>query len=78
MLCSSPISQLSSAEAGEQEAPWNFPMLHSSPQHLGLRGRSRWVHSLEQEVCREESHGLSDQGLNCLWLQLPNFMSAPL
>lgn len=62
MLCSSLLPQLSSAEAGEQEAPWNSPMLHSSPKPLGLHGRSRWVHSLEQEVCREASHGLSEQG----------------
>lgn len=62
MLCSSLLPQLSSAESGEQEAPWNSPTSHSSPKPLGLHGRSRWFHSLEQEVCREASHGLSEQG----------------
>lgn len=62
MLCSSLLPQLCSAEAGEQEAPWNPPVLHSSPKLLGLHGKSRWVHSLEQEVCGEASYGLCEQG----------------
>lgn len=61
MLCCSLLPQLSSADAGDQKAPWNSPMLHSSPEPLGLHGKSRWVHSLEQEVCREVSPGLSEQ-----------------
>lgn len=80
MLCSNLLPQLPSAEAGEREAPWSPPMLCSSLKPLGLRDKSRWVHSLESE--RSAGKHLTGSvskdagGLDCIWLRLPHFMSA--
>lgn len=82
MLCSSLLSQLPFAKAGEQEAPWSPSMLCSSLKWLGLRDKSRWVHSLQSK--RSAGTHLTGSvskdtgGLDCIWLWLPNSMSASL
>lgn len=79
MLCSRLLSQLSSAEAWEQEAPWN-PQSSTAPQSIcqpmaEADGFIRWSkRSAGENLTGSVSKGTG--GLNCLWLQLPNFMSA--
>lgn len=62
-LCCAVASSHSSLlqRLGTRKPLGTLTMLHSSPKPLGLLRKSRWVHSLKQEVCREVSHGLSEQ-----------------
>lgn len=80
MLCSSLLPQLPPAEAGEREAPRSASMPCSSPKPLGLRDKSRRVHSLESKRSAGKhlmgSVSKDTRGLDCIWLRLPNFMFA--
>lgn len=79
-LCSSRLPRLCSAGTGEWEAPWNSLTLRGSPELLGLRDKSRRVHSSESKSAAEKhltgSVSKNTGGPDCIWLWLPNFMSA--